>query len=356
MVRGTPAITVRLQMARAASTYAGAVTDPTPPPGQPRPGWQPDFAPPPGPVLGTGPGPQAWPAPPVFESSYRHPGRPTGIRCQRCGRPICGECMVPAPVGFQCPDCVQTGLRESRQYEVARRRPSQVVTVSLMTVNLVLFALTFVTGRTASPLFALLALVPQGACERGGSLYSGGTPESCAAFGGAWLPGVADGAVWQLITSAFMHLDLMHIAFNMFALWALGPQLETFLGRARYLAVYLVSALGGAAFVMWLSPPTSLTVGASGAVFGLMGALLVIAWRRGLDVRNILFWVGANLVFTFLVAGISWQGHIGGLAAGLLAALAVSGRGRGAERTSWIALGVLFAVFLGASLVRMALL
>lgn len=262
---------------------------------------------------------------------------------------------MPAPVGFQCPDCVRTGMRETRQYEVARRRPSQVTTVSLLAVNVVLFATTWVTGRVASPLFSLLALTPTGLCERGGGLYTGGTPQTCASFGGNWIPGVADGAWWQLVTSAFMHLDVMHIAFNMFALWVLGPQLEAFLGRGRYLALYFVAAFAGSAAVMWLGSPATTTVGASGALFGLMGALLVVAWRNGGDVRNILFWVGANLLFTFLVAGISWQGHLGGLFGGLLAAAAIVVPGRRSQ-ASWIGLAVLGVAFLGLALARIPLL
>lgn len=323
-----------------------------PNPDAPRPGWQPDFQ-----------APNQYPAAPfptssggpAYVSCYRHPGRPTAIGCQRCGRPICGECMIEAPVGFQCPECVRSGMRETRQHEVARRRPTQVTTVSLIAVNVALFALTFVTGRTDSPLFTALALSPTGTCERGGNLFTGGDAAACAAFGGQWLPGVADGAVWQLLTSAFMHLDVLHIGFNMFALWVLGPQLESFMGRARYLALYLVSAFAGAAAVMWFADPASSTVGASGALFGLMGALLVFAYRGGHDVKNVLFWVGLNLAITFMVPGISWQGHLGGLVGGLLSAAAIAALGRRGPR-AWIALGALAVVFVAASLARIPLL
>lgn len=237
--------------------------------------------------------------------------------------------MIGAPVGFQCPDCVEAGMRETRQHQVAQRRPSQTATVSLIAVNVAVFTATFLTGRVASPLFGPLALTPAE---------------------------MADGAFWQLLTSAFLHLDVLHIAFNMFALWVLGPQLETALGRARYLALYLVSAFAGSAFVMWFASPGTTTVGASGALFGLMGALVLVAYRRGLDVRNILFWVGANLVFTFLVPGISWQGHLGGLFGGLLAAAAIgTGRQRADART-WFLLGLLGVGFIAASLVRAAML
>ena len=300
--------------------------------------------------------PQGYPGP-AMSSCYRHPGRPTAIGCQRCGRPICGECMVSAPVGFQCPECVKTGLAETRQSQVTRRRPSQTVTVSLLGINVAMFVATYLTGRFTSPLFGWLALTPTGLCERGGSLYTGGTVASCESFGGQWLPGVADGAVWQLLTSAFMHLDIAHIGFNMLALWVLGPQLETFLGRGRYLGLYLVSALAGAASVMWLSSPTTTTVGASGALFGLMGALLIVVWRLRGDVRTIVFWIGANLAFTFVFgAQISWQGHVGGLIGGMIAAAILVGPGRTKPKLAWGSLAGLAVLFLVLSLVRIPML
>jgi membrane associated rhomboid family serine protease len=136
--------------------------------------------------------------------------------------------------------------------------------------------------------------------------------------GGAIYPGVVDGAYWQLVTSMFTHVQLWHIGFNMLALWVLGPQLELAIGRLRFLALYFISGLAGSAMVLWFASEYSLggTLGASGAIFGLMGALAVVALKVGGDVRGILTWIGINFVFTFVVANISWQGHLGGFLAG----------------------------------------
>ena len=124
-----------------------------------------------------------------------------------------------------------------------------------------------------------------------------------------------DGAWWQLVTSTFLHVDVWHIGFNMLALWFLGPQLELAIGRARFLALYLISGLAGSACVYWLSGEQTSTLGASGAVYGLMAALLVIAFKVGGQVQTILMWIGINVVFTF-TGGFSWQGHLGGFVAG----------------------------------------
>ena len=148
------------------------------------------------------------------------------------------------------------------------------------------------------------------------------------------MPGVADGAYWQLLTSAFTHVEVWHIGFNMLALWVLGPQLELAIGRSRFLALYLLSALAGSALVYWLADPAGSTLGASGAVFGLMGALLVLAVKVRGDVRGILTWVGINAVITFLFPNISWQGHLGGFLGGvLIAALLVYAPRQ--RRTAW---------------------
>jgi membrane associated rhomboid family serine protease len=134
----------------------------------------------------------------------------------------------------------------------------------------------------------------------------------------ALVRGVDDGAWWQLVTSMFTHVEPLHLGFNMLALYFLGPVLENVLGRARFLALYLVSGLAGSAAVMLLSEPHGQTVGASGAIFGLMGALAVVALKVRGQVQTVLMWIGLNLVFTFTVSGISWQGHLGGLVGGAL--------------------------------------
>jgi len=226
-------------------------------------------------------------------------------------------------VGFQCPDCVAQGAKETRQdvapYGGRRSRDPRTSSIAIIATNVAVWVAITLGGGVAGSLFNLFALSPLSTCRVPGGYYPGLDAAGCASYGGDWSPGMADGAWWQLLTSAFTHASMLHIGFNMFALWVLGPQLERVLGRTRFLALYLLSGLAGSVAVYWLSDPSSTTIGASGAVFGLMGALLVLAARAGGDVRTILFWLGANVAITFLGgSNISWQGHLGGLAGGLL--------------------------------------
>ena len=267
----------------------------------------------------------------VAPQCYRHPGRVTYIACQRCGRPICPECMISAAVGFQCPDCVAEGARTTRQnqgpYGGLRSANPSLTSISLIAINVGVWVMLFLTGGSNSPLFRWLALTPVGAClvtGQPGSYYPNLGRAACGSgIGGTWAPGVADGAYWQLITSAFTHIEVWHIGFNMLALWYLGPQLEQAIGRARFLALYLLSGLAGSVVVLWLASPTTSTLGASGAVFGLMGALLVIALKVRANVQTLLAWLAMNVVFTFTGSGISWQGHLGGLLGGMAVAAIV---------------------------------
>lgn len=257
---------------------------------------------------------------------YRHPGRETHISCQRCGRPICPDCMREASVGFQCPDCVAEGARSVRRptapYGGARPSRPELTSYVLIALNLGVFVALSVAGGAASALGRALLLTPRGAClESPGSVYVNITSASTCESAGTWVDGVTSGAPWQLLTSGFAHVDLLHVAFNMLALYFLGPQVERVMGRGRFLAVYLVSLLAGSAAVMWLSEPYSSTLGASGAVFGLIGALLVVVLRNGGDPRPLAFWLAINVVITVAGgSGISWQGHLGGLLGGVAAA------------------------------------
>ena len=263
---------------------------------------------------------------------YRHTDRETYIRCQRCERPICPDCMRQAAVGFQCPECVREGAKTVRQPRTAyggRPVGDALVTQVLIGINVVVFVLLLVTGGRGSDLLPQLWLSPTRLCEPDGI---GGC--------GALLPGVADGAVWQLVTSFFTHVQLWHIGFNMLALYVLGPQLEGLLGRVRFLALYLLSGLFGSLAVYWLSPVNQPTVGASGAIFGLMGALLVMAVKHRANVQALLGLLAVNAVITVIGAGyISWQGHLGGFVGGLLlATVLVYAPRRG--RTLWQAAGL----------------
>ncbi|SDS86355.1 Membrane associated serine protease, rhomboid family [Nocardioides scoriae] len=239
---------------------------------------------------------------------FRHQGRETYIRCQRCDRPICPDCMRSASVGFQCPECVAEGARTTRQlvtpYGGQRSGDPRLTSFVLIGINALVWLAIAATGGGSSRLLDVLALLPRSATRMGtdGSL--------------TLIRGVSDGAYWQLLTSAFTHVSLLHIGFNMLALYFLGPTLENVLGRVRFLALYLVSALAGSAAVMLFSSPNGQTLGASGAIFGLMGALAVIALKVQGQAQQVFVWIGLNLVITFTLPGISWQGHLGGLVGG----------------------------------------
>ena len=264
---------------------------------------------------------------------YRHPDKETWIRCQRCEKPICPDCMRDASVGFQCPDCVKEGARSTRQgkavYGGKRLTGNPMATTfALIAANLVgFFAIRSGGGRVLDA----LALLPQSSTR-----------------GFQEVEGVSGGAYWQVLTSAFSHENVLHLGFNMLALYFLGPMLEQVLGRPRFLAVYFVSAFTASAAVMLLSNPNSQTLGASGAIFGLMGALVVVAFKVKADLRQILFWLGLNLVFTFYNTGsISWQGHLGGLIGGALtAAIIVYAPRKRREVIQWTGIALVLVVAL----------
>ncbi|TGD90033.1 rhomboid family intramembrane serine protease [Mycolicibacterium sp. CH28] len=227
---------------------------------------------------------------------YRHPDRQTYVRCTRCQRPICPECMRSAAVGHQCVDCVAAagqGAPQARTAFGAVLRPSAkpLVTYALIAVNVLMFVMQ-TTSRDVQRQLVL------------------------------WAPGVAGGEYYRLITSAFMHYGILHLLFNMWALYVIGPPLESWLGRLRFGALYGLSALGGSVLVYLLAPIGAATAGASGAVFGLFGATFVVAKRLNLDVRWVVILIAINLVMTFTVPSISWQGHVGGLLTGALIAAA----------------------------------
>ncbi|MEV6314146.1 rhomboid family intramembrane serine protease [Streptomyces sp. NPDC051776] len=236
---------------------------------------------------------------------YRHPDRPTGITCTRCERPICPECMVSASVGFQCPECVRGGSGTGPSVRATRPRTIAGGTVT-QNPNLVTKIL---IGINAAVWIAVLAagdrLVDQ--LDLVGRAFDPGTVE---------LVGVAEGQWYRLLTAMFLHQQVMHIAFNMLSLWWLGPPLEAALGRVRFLALYLLSGLGGSALSFLLAAQNQPSLGASGAVFGLLGATAVLMRRMNYDMRPVIILLALNLVFTFTWANIAWQAHIGGLVVG----------------------------------------
>jgi membrane associated rhomboid family serine protease len=244
---------------------------------------------------------------------YRHPDRETGLSCSECGRPICTDCVTFAPVGLRCPDHAASGSAPKVQRQVqrvargARIRPTDaIVTKILVGLNVIVYLITVAQGS--------------GLNDPGGSLFN------------KWLlygPAIDHGDWWRLITAAFLHGGLIHIAFNMLALWWLGAPVEMVLGRARFIGLYLVSGLAGSAGAL-VANPNAFTVGASGAIFGLLGAGLILEWQAtGSIAGNYLTLILINLAISFAVPGISIGGHVGGLIGGILATLAFARFGRG---------------------------
>jgi membrane associated rhomboid family serine protease len=232
---------------------------------------------------------------------YRHSGRETYVSCVRCGRPACPDCLRSAAVGQQCVECIRQASRSTPRPAGTfggRITSGAVVTWTLVGINVVCYlAEIFFENRVISD----------------GVLIGRFGPTI----------GVADGQWYRLISNAFLHEPLnsggigpLHIIFNMWALIVVGPALERMLGRLRYVAVYLVSALAGSVLYYLIAPPTAEALGASGAIFGLFGAWFVLARRLRLDIRQIVGLIAINLFITFIIPGIAWQAHLGGLIAG----------------------------------------
>ncbi|WP_214319247.1 rhomboid family intramembrane serine protease [Nonomuraea sediminis] len=259
---------------------------------------------------------------------YRHPDKETWVRCQRCDRPICPDCMNDASVGFQCPECVAEGNRGVRQARSAlggKVVGTPYVTWAILAINVIVFAAQYLMGETVT---ARLQMWPLAVAVRED--------------------------YYRLITAAFVHGGVFHILFNSWALYVVGPYLERAFGHTRYLAIYLLSALGGSVLGYWVDPVAAITVGASGAIFGLFGAIFVVGRRLNLDVRGIAVLIVINLVITFLPGlNISWTGHVGGLITGtvLAAALAYAPK---PNRTFWqvLALVGMFAILAGLAVLR----
>ncbi|GAA1527240.1 rhomboid family intramembrane serine protease [Actinomadura kijaniata] len=276
---------------------------------------------------------------------YRHPGRETHVRCTRCDRYICPDCMRDASVGFQCVECVAEGNRGVRQPRTVGG--ARTVAAARPTVTYVLIAACVLVylAELASPRVVLDYMMVGAGYLPGGELA-----------------GVAGGEWYRLFTSMFLHqrpaggsFGLTHILFNMWALWAIGPALEQALGRWRFLALYLLAGLGGSV-LLYVLAPTSAAVGASGAIFGLFAAFFVFSRKTGAPMGPIVFLLGLNLVITFAVPGISWEGHVGGLLTGgvLAAAYAYVPRGPRQQALHVAATAVVLMALVAAVLVKTA--
>ncbi|MFE1984020.1 rhomboid family intramembrane serine protease [Streptomyces mirabilis] len=281
----------------------------------------------------------------ALPTCYRHPDRETGVRCTRCERPICPECMISASVGFQCPECVRAGSGTGHAPSASQPRTlaggtvtadPRLVTKILIGLNLAVFLVQLSSvGDRFTDRFDLIgrAYVPLlGSVE-----------------------GVAEGQWYRMLTVMFLHGSYIHILFNMLSLWWIGGPLEAALGRARYLALYLVSGLAGSALTYLVAAPNQPSLGASGAIFGLFGATAVLMRRLNYDMRPVIALLVINLIFTFGWSNIAWQAHIGGLVGGVVVGYAMVHAPR--ERRTLIQYGVcavVLAAVVVATLVRTA--
>ncbi len=239
---------------------------------------------------------------------YRHPSRETGVSCSNCGRPICPDCMTTTPVGMRCPECAKQRTQVKRMRELSSRPQ---LTMALIVMNVAAFIAeghsAFTAGGGAS-----------------GSVIVKGALLGSSEFPGLAGQGVAHGQWWRIVTSGFLHENLLHIGFNMWVLYVLGNMMEPVLGRTRFAVIYGVSLLTGSLGALLVSPH-SLTVGASGAVFGIMGAAAVEMRARQIPLMQsgIGGLILINLVISFSLPSISWGGHVGGLIGGALAAYVI---------------------------------
>jgi membrane associated rhomboid family serine protease len=262
-----------------------------------------------------------------------HPERQTNLSCTRCGRPACPQCLTPATVGFHCRQCVaesRSTQRVARTHAGSRVDEKPIVSYLLIGVNVLVFLITAVQSRSVM--------------EMDGWVFDQGTLVPWSAGNGDW---------WQLITSGFLHIGIIHLGVNMLSLYMIGPTLERFVGRIRFLVIYLVSLLGGSVAVMLWGGLLGGVAGASGALFGLLGALGATFTRYKFDLRQLAIVLALNLWISFQFAGISWQGHVGGLVTGaIMGAIMVYAPAK--KRVAWqvaLTLAVL-AVLIGVLVLR----
>jgi membrane associated rhomboid family serine protease len=232
-----------------------------------------------------------------------HPGRPASVVCAHCDKPICTECMHQAPVGWQCPDCIAAGAKRTRVIRpfagsganrtgiVGSTNPTPVV-IALVAVCVVIFVI------------------------------SGFGKASVIDRFGMWPNGVHfEHQYYRLFTSIFLHLDFLHIAFNMVTLLIVGPAVEVMVGKSRFLTLFVVTGIGGNVLSYLIAPAAGVSAGASGAIFGVMGAYVVLALIRHKPMGPVVALIAINLVIGF-TGNIEWQAHIGGLVTGAVLALA----------------------------------
>jgi membrane associated rhomboid family serine protease len=293
------------------------------------------------------------PPPPEGDHCYRHPAVPTGVHCTRCGRPICPECMIAAPVGHQCPNCVAEARSEYRKGPGRRVAVANAKATSVTSVLLVLMGVGYLLEVVVGGAGALLQgpsigdLVKLGASVGLAQLSPGGD-----------LVGIATGQEWRMLTAIFLHGGIFHILMNAYALWIFGPVVEREIGRVKFLLIFLTTGLcASAASYAFAANPQQVSVGASGAIFGVVGAFVAYNYRhRDLALatarlRGLVPFLILNVIFAFTLSGvIDWRAHLGGFVAGLVAGVVAEGWGNRATRTA-IAVGG----FVGLVVVALAL-
>ena len=271
----------------------------------------------------------------------RHPDRVSYVRCQRCGRPACPECQVQAAVGVQCVDCVREARAPATRSALGARLTGgpPIVTYTIIGLCVAMFVAQFAIDDLWYDL--------------------------------GFVPALAEVQPYRFLTSSFLHSqsNFLHLGFNMYLLWLVGPGLEELLGRARFVGLYLAAAIGGSVVVLLTASPivnrggevaidpgfVTATIGASGAVFGLFGALLIVLRRLNRNISQILVFFAINAVFGFIVPNVSWQGHLGGLVVGLAlgAAFAFAPRER-RQLVSWGAVVGVLVILVAATLWKFA--
>jgi membrane associated rhomboid family serine protease len=252
-----------------------------------------------------------FPPPPAAEHCYRHPDEETRVHCTRCGRPICPKCMIPAPVGHQCPECVDEARREFRA------GPGKALRWSGVSVTKAIMAVT------------VAAFVAEVAASGSNALMNGPDGLKMIQIGAEYAPNIAaKGEYWRLVTPMFLHFGIFHLALNMYALYLFGPLVEQSFGSRRMLLLYFITGVAGNVAEFVLASPHSVGAGASGAVFGLFGAVLAYGYRRRntrigrMQMQWVMQILLLNVFLTFVIPGIGYLAHLGGLVTGVgLAAL-----------------------------------
>ena len=234
------------------------------------------------------------PSQPAFEYCYRHPAVVTGVHCTRCGKPICPDCMTTAPVGYQCPDCVDSARKEFKQGAGKRVRRESGMSATMVLMGMLVAG--YLLQQSNNAFFI---------------------------NGAMWPPGIAQGEYWRLITVMFLHASLLHLGVNLFSLWNLGTFLESALGRWRYVVLFLVTGFVASATSYAFGPINVPAVGASGAIFGIFGGLIAYMYLRRHTamgkaiLSQLMLWLAIN-VFISLQPGIDFRAHLGGLVAGFV--------------------------------------